>query len=100
MYFVVECTTISAPHSMGRHSTGVAKVLSTRNGTPFLWAVRANFSRSSTAMAGLAMVSPNNAFVLGRNAFSISSSGASASTKVHSMPNFFSVTANRFTVPP
>ena len=51
-------------------------------------------------MAGLAMVSPNNAFVLGRNAFSISSSGASASTKVHSMPNFFSVTANRFTVPP
>jgi len=43
---------------------------------------------------------PNNAFVWGRNAFSISSSGASASTKVHSMPNFFSVTANRFTVPP
>lgn len=68
MYLVVECTTMSAPNSMGRHRTGVANVLSTISGTPFLWAMRPNFSISSTSMLGLAMVSPNSALVLGRNA--------------------------------
>ena len=100
MYLVVECTTMSAPHSNGRHSTGVANVLSTIRGTPCACASSANFSISNTAMAGFAMVSPNTAFVFGRKALCSSSSGALASTKVHSMPNFFRVTANRFTVPP
>lgn len=52
----------------GGHRTGVANVLSTISGTPFLWVMRANFSMSSTSMLGLAMVSPNSALVLGRNA--------------------------------
>ena len=33
MYFVVECVTMSAPHSMGRQFTGVGNVLSTISGT-------------------------------------------------------------------
>ena len=68
---------------------GVAKVLSTIKGTPCLCAMRANFSMSSTSMLGLEMVSPNNALVFGRKAWSISSSDALASMKVHSMPSFF-----------
>ncbi len=35
MYLVVECVTISAPHSMGRQLTGVGNVLSTISGTPW-----------------------------------------------------------------
>jgi len=49
---------------------------------------------------GLATVSPNTHFVFGRNAFCISAKGASGSTKVNSMPSFFSDTAKRLNVPP
>lgn len=63
IYFVVECVTISAPHSNGRQLIGVANVLSTINGTPCACAAFANFSRSRTTRAGLAIVSPNTAFV-------------------------------------
>lgn len=41
--FVVECVTISAPHSNGRQLIGVANVLSTINGTPCACAAFANF---------------------------------------------------------
>ena len=51
-------------------------------------------------IAGFAIVSPNTTFVFSLNAFCISSSEASASTKVHSIPNFLRVTAKRFIVPP
>ena len=34
IYLVVECVTISAPHSNGRQLIGVANVLSTIKGTP------------------------------------------------------------------
>ena len=36
MNLVAECTTMSAPHSNGRMSHGVATVLSTISGTPLL----------------------------------------------------------------
>ena len=86
---------MSAPHSKGRQLMGVAKVLSRIRGTPWLWAALANFSMSSTVRAGLAMVSPKTALVLGRKAASSSSGVQSGSTKVNSMPIRFMVTAKR-----
>ena len=86
---------MSAPHSIGRHSTGVAKVLSMISGTPWVCAALANFSMSSTVNAGLAMVSPKTALVFGRNAASNSSAVQSGETKVKSMPMRFIVTAKR-----
>ena len=69
MYFEVECTTMSAPCSIGLQSIGVGNVLSIIRGTLFLWASFANFSMSSTDNAGFASVSPKTAFVFGLNAF-------------------------------
>ena len=100
MYLVVECVTMSAPHSKGRQFTGVGKVLSTISGTPCAWAAFANFSMSNTVRAGLAMVSPNTTLVLGWNAASSSSSLHSGSTKVAVIPIFFMVTEMRLKVPP
>ena len=100
MYFVVECVTMSAPHSMGRHITGVGNVLSTMSGTPCACAAAAKRSMSSTASAGLAMVSPNTALVFGRNAASSSPSEQSGETNVHSSPMRRIVCANRLYVPP
>ena len=95
MYFVVEWVTISAPHSKGRQLMGVAKVLSTISGTPWAWAALAKRSMSNTVSAGLAMVSPNTALVLGRKAASSSSSLQSGEMKVKSTPMRFMVTAKR-----
>ena len=100
IYLVVEWVTMSQPHSKGRQFTGVAKVLSMMRGTPWAWAALANFSMSRMVRAGLAMVSPNTALVLGRKAAFSSSSEHSGSTKVNSMPMRFMVTANRLKVPP
>ncbi len=95
MYLVVEWVTMSAPHSMGRHITGVGKVLSTIRGTPCVWAAVANFSMSSTVSAGLAIVSPKTHLVLGRKAASSSSALQSGATKVVSMPILAIVWASR-----
>ena len=95
MYLVVEWVTISAPHSKGRQLMGVAKVLSTISGTPWAWAAAAKRSISNTVSAGLAMVSPNTARVLGLNAASSSASVQSGEMKVASTPIFFMVTAIR-----
>ena len=100
MYLVVECVTISAPHSIGRHMMGVGNVLSTISGTPCACAAFAKRSMSSTASAGLAMVSPNTHLVLGRNAASSSSSVQCGSTNVHSSPMRPIVCASRLYVPP
>ncbi len=100
MYLVVECVTMSAPHSNGRQLTGVGKVLSTMSGTPCAWAAFANRSMSSTVRAGLAMVSPNTARVFARKAASSSSSVQSGETKVASMPILAMVTEIRLKVPP
>ena len=100
IYFVVECVTMSAPHSMGRQFTGVGNVLSTMSGTPCACAAAAKRSISSTDSAGFAMVSPNTAFVFGWNAASSSSSAQSGATNVHSSPMRFMVFASRLYVPP
>ena len=65
---------MSAPHSIGLQLTGVAKVLSIMNGTPWSCAALTNFSISNTLRAGLAIVSPKTAFVFGLNAAFNSSS--------------------------
>ena len=88
MYLVVECVTMSAPHSKGRQFTGVGNVLSTISGTPWSCAAFAKRSMSSTSSAGLAMVSPKTARVFGRNAASSSSSEQFGPTKVNSMPMY------------
>ncbi len=54
MNLVAECTTMSAPHSSGRHRYGDANVLSTTSGTPTSWASAATASMSSTSMRGVA----------------------------------------------
>ena len=74
--------------------------VSTIIGTPCLWARSAKRLRSKTLPAGFATVSPKTHLVFGRKAFSISSSEASWSTNVHSMPSFFIVTEKRLLVPP
>ena len=99
-YFVVECVTMSAPHSMGRQFTGVGNVLSTMSGTPCVCAAAAKRLISSTDSAGLAIVSPNTAFVFGRNAAASSSSVQSGATNVHSRPMRRIVWASRLYVPP
>ena len=100
MYLVVECVTMSAPHSIGRQLTGVGKVLSTMRGTPCACAAVANLSMSRTVSAGLAMVSPKTHFVLGRKAASSSSGVQKGETNVVSMPILRSVWARRLNVPP
>ena len=65
MYLVVEWVTISAPHSKGRQLTGVAKVLSTISGTPWLWAARAKSSISSTSEGRIGDGLPENRLGIG-----------------------------------
>ena len=91
---------MSAPHSMGRQFTGVGTVLSTMSGTLCACAAAAKRSMSRTASAGLAIVSPKTARVLGRNAASSSSSVQSGETNVLSMPILAMVWASRLYVPP
>ena len=100
MYFVVECVTMSAPHSIGRQLTGVANVLSTISGTPWACAALAKRSMSSTVRAGFAIVSPKTAFVFSRKAALSSSSVQSGETNVASMPIFAIVVRMRLNVPP
>jgi hypothetical protein len=89
--FVVECTTMSAPHSSGRIRYGVGTVLSTMSGTPLSCATPETPSRSSTSFFGLASVSPKNAFVFGRTAARHWSRSSGSSTNETSMPILGSV---------
>ena len=82
------------------HKIGVAKVLSMISGTPCACATFAHISISRTVSAGFASVSPKTAFVFSLNAAESSSSVASWSTKMHSIPIFFSVVPKRLIVPP
>lgn len=100
MYLVVACVTMSTPNSIGRQLIGVGNVLSTMSGTPWRCAASANFSKSSTMSAGLAIDSPNTAFVFGWNAASSSSSEQSGLTKVQVTPILRIVTLMRLNVPP
>ena len=79
---------------------GVANVLSTISGTPCACAAAAKRSMSSTVSAGLAIVSPNTAFVSSQNAAFSSSSVQSGRTNVARMPMRAIVTEIRLNVPP
>ncbi len=58
MNLVRLCTTMSAPHSMGRMRYGVGTVLSTMSGMPLSWATLLTPSMSNTSLRGLASTSP------------------------------------------
>ena len=64
-YLVPECTTTSAPKSIGRCRAGVQKQLSTAKTAPALWAISANARISHTSVNGLVGVSANKSLVLG-----------------------------------
>ena len=83
MNLVAEWSTMSAPHSIGRHRYGVANVLSTISGSSLSCAMAATVSMSSTFPAGLPIVSAKNAFVFGRTACR-HASGSSGLTHVSS----------------
>ncbi len=69
MYFVAECTTISAPHCRGWIKYGVATVLSTISGTPTSWATAATVLDIQHVVLGVGDRSqPKNALVFGRTA--------------------------------
>ena len=55
--FVAECTTISAPYSIGLTRYGVANVLSTTSGILCLCAIFARASMSTTSEFGFPSVS-------------------------------------------
>ncbi|MBT9134286.1 MAG: hypothetical protein DDT38_01017 [Firmicutes bacterium] len=85
-YFVRLSITRSAPHSLGRQSTGLAKVLSTISGMPKPRLTAARRDKSATFIRGLEIVSTKISLVLGRMASSTLAT-FSASTKVTSMPH-------------
>ena len=89
--FVAECTTMSAPCSIGRSRYGVGTVLSTISGTPASCATSATFRTSSTLPRGLPSVSANSSLVFGRIAARHSSASSGSSTKLTSIPSFGSV---------
>ena len=57
MYFVVECTTASAPRASGCCRYGEAKVLSTTSSAPASWLISASAARSAMPSSGLVGVS-------------------------------------------
>ena len=57
MNLVAECTTMSAPCSIGLIRYGVGIVLSTIRGMPASWAMAATASKSSVSSLGLPTVS-------------------------------------------
>ena len=80
MYLVAECTTTSAPNSMGRQIAGEAKVESTTSEAPASCAICASAGRSETVIVGLDSVSVKTTRVSGRTA-ARTASGSVTSTK-------------------
>ena len=86
---------MSAPCSSGRIRYGVATVLSTMRGTPFLCATSATPSISKIETFGLLMVSAKKALVFGLTAAAHSFRSSWFSTKVVVIPSFGSVYLKR-----
>ena len=87
MYFVVECTTTSAPSAIGCCSTGVANVLSTTVRTPCRRPIAEQAAMFVSFNSGFEGVSSHSSRVDGRIAFSMAP-GSLVSTNVKSIPNF------------
>src|SRR5581483_1920040 len=99
MNLVSECTTMSAPCSLGRHRKGVASVLSTMRGTPAFLAIAAIAGRSTTTPPGLAIDSQKRALVLGVTALA-KLSGSVASAQLTRQSNFLKEWLNWLIEPP
>src|SRR5262249_46828352 len=96
---VSECTTMSAPQSIGLQRYGVAKVLSTISGTPALLAILAIASISVMTPPGLAIDSMKIALVFGLTARSnVAMSSGSAHTTFQ--PKFLNAGLNWLIEPP
>ena len=100
MYFVVECTTTSAPSSSGCCRYGEAKVLSTTSSAPASWAICATIAMSATFSSGLVGVSSQTTLVLPGRIASRIASGCVTAAGVISTPQVPSTRANRRNVPP
>ncbi len=98
-YLVPECTTTSAPKSMGRCKAGVQKQLSTANTAPAARATSANAAMSHTSVNGLVGVSANNSRVLGCTA-SRQACTSVCGTKVVATPNLANSVPMSFKVEP
>src|ERR1051325_437710 len=81
MNLVSECTTTSAPYSIGRSRIGVATVLSTISGTPCRCATSASASMSQMLPAGLPTLSQNTARVLSSISASIEGGAAESAQR-------------------
>ena len=97
-YLVAEYTTMAAPWSNGRTSNGAA-VLSMINGMPMGRPSAATSATGNTRSFGLGSVSAYHARVRPSDART-KLSGSAGSTNRVSIPQSFSVLANRFQVPP
>lgn len=83
MYFVVECTTTSAPSASGFCSAGEAKVLSTTTRSPASWPTPARAAMSVIFISGLLGVSTHSALVVpGRTAARTASASAMSVTVI------------------
>ncbi len=94
MYFVAECTAMSAPSAKMFAPSGVGTVLSTTSGRPCACAASAQALMSTTFSFGLPIVSANTSRVLS-SVSSATDSGRSGSANRTSMPYCGSVCANR-----
>ena len=99
MYFVVECTTTSAPNSSGRCTYGVAKVLSTASSASCSRARPASAAMSAMPSSGLVGVSHQISRVCGRIAARTWSRSPSQAG-VKSSPHRSSTRAKSRNVPP
>ena len=98
MNLVSECTTMSAPWSIGRSRIGVATVLSTRSGTPCLCATAASAAMSQMLPAGLPTLSQKIARVFVDQLFD--GAGRSDSANRTAMPWLGRMCANKVCVVP
>eukprot|EP00817_Percolomonadidae_sp_ATCC50343_P004223 CAMPEP_0117429054 /NCGR_PEP_ID=MMETSP0758-20121206/8629_1 /TAXON_ID=63605 /ORGANISM="Percolomonas cosmopolitus, Strain AE-1 (ATCC 50343)" /LENGTH=210 /DNA_ID=CAMNT_0005215761 /DNA_START=492 /DNA_END=1121 /DNA_ORIENTATION=- len=100
MYFVHECTTISAPNANGLWKYGDMNVLSTTTLALNLCAILHAPSISVNFSVGFVGVSIHTNFVLfSTNAFSYASKSV-VSTNVNSIPNFAAMVLKYLCVPP
>ena len=100
MYFVVECTTTSAPSARGCCRYGVANVLSTTSSAPAARHIAAIAAMSLTPSNGLVGVSTHTTLVLPGSIAASTASRSVRSTGVWSMPHGPNTRAMSRYVPP
>ena len=91
MNLVAEWTTMSAPHSIGRHRNGVAKVLSIINGMSCEWAHLGDGLDVEHVTAGLPIVSVDQ---LGPCGHAWSNASGDEGRRSTAIPIFLNVTSN------